>query len=242
MPRTTLAGSLVQRYHTVSNDDLVPSFPFLRLPAELRLQCYAHLLPRPTHLSLFDHQNRARKAPRTTFAILRTCRQLHDEVSKYFYDKQVLFQKLVCPFPTSIRHAIHLALDYETVAGMGARTRLYFKRLEVQVDCVPNRSVNIPPYSAVPRVEDSWGEMLKLLPSLETVVVSFPPHSRETARMLHKRRAPVNWLIDQIPDRMQLLWDFRHWQDEEGERLVAERMQLGWRGGLQHGESVLRVT
>ncbi|KAF2878007.1 hypothetical protein BDV95DRAFT_8308 [Massariosphaeria phaeospora] len=229
---TTHLGSHFQRVYAH-----VKPFPLLRLPAELRLHVYAQRLPREPHLSLFDQPNRAYKPPRLDLTILRTCHQLHDEVTKYLYRDRTLFVKAVTGGKDMVSSA-HITQNYESVAAMAPTTRLYFKTLEIQVDYQASRDVCGPRFPHALPSYDPFADTFKLLPALETVVVSFPPHgpNPSTKYRYAKRKEPVAWLIEHIPDSLQLRWDFTHWHDEAGEQMVADRMAS--RGGLQHGASV----
>lgn len=67
------------------------SSPFLRLPAELRLQIYTHALA-PTG-SLYLHSTRSKRhaiTPAISAALLRTCRQIHDEAAGILYLENVV--------------------------------------------------------------------------------------------------------------------------------------------------------
>ena len=68
----------------------VPPFRLLDLPAEVKLQAYAYVLPRQPYLNLIDMNARRHALPRYDIAALRTCRQIHNELVDHFYEDQVL--------------------------------------------------------------------------------------------------------------------------------------------------------
>ncbi|KAI4713836.1 hypothetical protein J4E89_001284 [Alternaria sp. Ai002NY15] len=69
-------------------EERVKPFPFLRLPAELRLHTYSFLLP-PGPRILLDHSRQHVTRPRLN--IMRTNRQIHNEVRKLFYGSRRMF-------------------------------------------------------------------------------------------------------------------------------------------------------
>ncbi|KAF2730891.1 hypothetical protein EJ04DRAFT_29157 [Polyplosphaeria fusca] len=83
-----LGTRLVARYHELETQ--VEPFPFFRLPAELRLHVYDHVLPRGTHFSL-EGQPALYKAPSRTVGLLRLSKDMHAEATKYLYEKHTLF-------------------------------------------------------------------------------------------------------------------------------------------------------
>ncbi|KAF2676354.1 hypothetical protein K458DRAFT_183571 [Lentithecium fluviatile CBS 122367] len=232
-------GTSLSAFFNAMNDAVKP-FPLLELPAELRLQIYSHLLPRANYLSLFGQPSRASRPPRLNLVdILRTSHQLHGEVTEYFYNNQTLLMKVVCPGPKRTCED-YWQRSHDTLAGMNPRTRQLFKQLEIQMDLLLAAH---PAYPGLPEstfyrgvIESPiFAAMLKMLPNLEAVIISFSSNVRMGAARRDRAdlwvRDALHWLIGQIPESLQLRWDFYCWSKADLGPELKEK--LAPRGEIQ---------
>lgn len=229
---------------------LVTPFPFLRLPAELRLQIYAHHLPREDHIALLHDPFRKwagkSRHPHVDLAVMRTNQQLHDEIAKYFYGQRTLFMQLARDKNGQLLSDEFISRYYETLAVMNPSTRGFFTKIELQIGLLPDQHFEARRYQHVKSVSDPMRHMLALLPNLSTFVVTF---ARRVSRPLSSRiryaehmRDTLQWLLTYIPDDAEILWDFRsnpHWFSDES---VKEEMEvqkvIESRGPMKHTTSV----
>ena len=236
----------------------VKPFPFLRLPAELRLQVYSYIVPRDGFISLSgqtvyslccgtfgDHY----KTPAADLTSLRVSRQIYTEVRKYFFDNRTLLVKTTRD--NGQMELSTLAQCYKKVARMRGETRAGFKRLEIMVDYHSPASAHGT--ISVDGIERSpLREMMDLLANLDVVLVSFPDRLTKGAMAnsraaLWLRRVPakdgrreLEWLVDQIPETMALQWDFTDFDDAPCIKAIAKKMER--RGGeIKFGKSLAEV-
>ncbi|KAG9193512.1 hypothetical protein G6011_03547 [Alternaria panax] len=87
---TNLQGAFAKLEERGRSHTIQP-FPFLRLPAELRLHVYSFLLPPERRIVL---RPRSQDVKRPRLNIMRASRQLHDEVTKYFYKNWRLYVRV----------------------------------------------------------------------------------------------------------------------------------------------------
>jgi hypothetical protein len=109
----------------------------LDLPAELRLQVYGHLLPRPTYLNPvvakhFDSRPRLPR-PRYELAALQTCRQIHNELVDYLYKDKVLVLNVFYIGKARWGFTGLSSRDRQLIFNMRKEARSAFKNLEIRV-------------------------------------------------------------------------------------------------------------
>lgn len=217
-------------------------FPFLDLPAELRLLTYTFLLPREPHLALLHQPHREHKTPRIRLDILRVSRQVHDETVKYFYEKRTLFLVAARDKASLTLSNHYLSRFYETVAAMNPRTRQLFRKLEIQIAYLSGQSTTLKAYPSVSFVADPMRDLFRLLPQLDTLVIAFGPNpfiAGENWGVIREKLETVYWLIECIPPAIRVQWDLtrafttRFKVDERPlRRIVAKR------GTVRMGESL----
>ncbi|KAH7356285.1 hypothetical protein BKA66DRAFT_248456 [Pyrenochaeta sp. MPI-SDFR-AT-0127] len=191
-------------------EDEVKPFPFLRLPAELRLLFYAHLLPREPHIALLFQPLRDHKSPRLRLDIMRVNTKLHGEVHKYLYQNRTLFMILARDGSSKTLSDEYIARNYETLARMSMRTRQLFQKLEIQIGYLANQTFTAKRYADVSSVSDPMRHIFTMLPNLQTLVISFASSSyaiRSMQRIFRELNETVVWLISYIPLSVNLVWD-----------------------------------
>ncbi|KAF1963738.1 hypothetical protein CC80DRAFT_487068 [Byssothecium circinans] len=167
-----LHTSLKARFDAL--DATVAAFPFLNLPAELRLQVYSHLFPRDTPLALAAEPIVLPKQQpvKIHLDILRTNHQLHDEVTEHFYAKRTLYITFHRSNPnTSSLCREWAALYYETVATLPPRARAFFHNVIMHTPHMysPYRKPPQRRYPEIETPENSLKEMFELLPNLSEI-------------------------------------------------------------------------
>lgn len=221
-------------------------FPFLRLPAELRLQVYSHLLPREAHIALIYTPHQNHRLPRLNMDIMHVNHQLHDEVVKYFYENRTLWMIAARDRGRPILSDEFVGRFYETVAAMNPQTRLLFKKLEIDVGILSAQTFLPRRYYGILPVTDHMRQIFALLPNLETVLFTFKRihHSvsgRGMPRFYWEREKTLQWIIDSLPQPApRIQWDFSQsspfWDDAHEQEL---RPKLEKQVGMEMGESVL---
>ncbi|KAF2134870.1 hypothetical protein P153DRAFT_362593 [Dothidotthia symphoricarpi CBS 119687] len=242
-----LCGTELYGYIQKLDRDVKP-FAFLRLPAELRLQVYSHLLPREAHIALLYTPHRNHQLSRLNLDILRVSHQLYDECVKYFYENRTLWM-MAGRDQTGTLTDEYVGRAYETLAVMNTQTRLLFKRLEIMVQVWLLPPANIPAsrrHYGIPPVSEPMRQIFALLPNLETVLFSFNPvknsmFERGMPRVYRMREDILLWVLDSMPEPApRIQWDISRsspfWNDEH-ERVL--RPKLEERTGMEMGESVL---
>jgi hypothetical protein len=100
---------------------------------------------------------------------------------------------------------------YETVAVMSAPTRLLFTKLELQVGYFSNQIFTPRRYQNVPSTAAPLQQILTLLPSLKSLVISFgvapAQMMRSNTRITEQRNDTLLWLLEHIPQGVDILWD-----------------------------------
>ncbi|KAF2821718.1 hypothetical protein CC86DRAFT_99780 [Ophiobolus disseminans] len=234
-------------------EDTATPFPFLRLPAELRLQIYAHHLPREDHIALLHRPprelHRDRKPPHINLAIMRANHQLHNEITKYFYEKRTLFIVLARDKQSRMLSDEYVSRYYETLAAMSPYTRQLFTKVEFQVGLFAEQTFEARRHVHVPSVTDPMHHVIALLPNLTTVVLTFPTTAaqRGMVRIRTKYAAQISdtldWLLSYLPNEMQLLWDLKSFPMTADPRITDEvrlRGIIESRGPVKHEDSVTR--
>lgn len=221
----------------------VKPFPFLQLPAELRLQVYAYLLPRQPHLALIYQPHHHHKPQRIRLDMMRANHQLHHEIAKHMYENRTLFLIIARDKASQTLSNEYISRFYEIIATMHPPTRHLFTTLEIQIGYLSGQAATAKRHANVPAVLDPMHHIFALLPRLHTLVVSFGPLPfipSDTYRIVRERLETVDWLIDCVPEAIDVRWDLtraftaRFKADEQPLRkLIAKR------GTVQMGGSVV---
>lgn len=188
----------------------VKPFPFLQLPAELRLHVYSYLLPREPHIALLHQPHRDHRPPRLRLDIMRANKQVHNEVVEYLYEKRTLFMIVARDRESPTLTNEYLSRYYETLASMPTQTRQHFTKLEIQIGYLSSQTFTAKRHTHVPSVSDPMSHILFLLPNLDTVVISFQSllyTSVSTHRIVRERTQTAEWLIKYIPESVNVVWD-----------------------------------
>lgn len=236
-----LCGTKLHDFYRALEDQVKP-FPFLSLPAELAIQIYSHILPREPHIALLYQPTREHKPPRVRLDIMSTNKQLHGEVSKYFYEKRTLFMLLARDKNSQMLSNEYMSRYYETLAVMNFETRSLFTRLEVMVAHFSEQTFRPRQYQLVKSVVDPMQQIVELLPNLATVVIALGPTPvrpiQALVRVVQQRNETLEWFLKYVPPHIEILWE----QDtipELGIKGSPELMDMiGDRGSLMKGESV----
>lgn len=218
-------------------------FPFLKLSAELALHVYSYLLPREEHIALIFQPTREHKPPRIRLDIMRTNRQIHDEVRKYFYGNRTLFMLAARDKGSLMLSNEYISRYYETLAVMNPQTRMLFNRLEVMVGNLANQRFQPRQYQFVPPVPDPMGHVIQLLPKLTTVTFVIGPTPLRPIKAVvinsMQRNDTLEWLLGHIPQHMEILWEQTTVPEpnDKWDESVLWNMMLE-RGSLIQGTSV----
>lgn len=217
--------------------------PFLKLSAELALHVYSYLLPREPHIALMFQPTREHKPPRIRLDIMRTNRQIHDEVRKYFYENRTLFVLAARDKGSLMLSNEYMSRYYETLAVMNPQTRMLFNRLEVMVGNLANQSFQPRRYQYVPPVADPIGHVIQLLPNITTVTIAIGPTPLRPIKAVvinsMQRNDTLEWLLHHIPQHMEILWEQTTvpLPNDKWDEPVLWNMMLE-RGSFIHGTSV----
>lgn len=222
----------------------VQPFPFLSLPAELRIRVYSLLVPDRAHVSWdFLTQGDSPPTHSTVHNLLNlvcTSRQIYDEVTHQYYQHKTLLIEtsgINLGQDQYYRHAV----TYAFLAALPPRTRAFFKTLEIRLTSsfFADMKWKTAPPGFGPWPEDSFSAALLLLPNLEAIHFSFAKVldyrvSNYWRNSLHiesvRLESTLNWMIDRIPNHVQLRWSFLSWQLD---RLSDElKMKVESRGGF----------
>jgi hypothetical protein len=143
---------------------------------------------------------------------MRTNRQLHAEVKKYFYQNRTLCILAAHDGGREILSKLYMSKYYETLAVMDPQTRLFFTKLDIQIKPLFPDTIDVTArrHSHVPVVTDPMRQILTLLPNLATIVlslgqVSFLPRATRTY-VSGQRIDTLKWLLECIPCKVQVLW------------------------------------
>ena len=189
-------------------------FPFLQLPAELRLNVYSHLLPREAHLAIVDQPLRDHKPPRISLSFMRTSRRIHDEVAKYFYERRTLFMIVVRDEGEPTLCDEFLSRYHETVAMMRPQTRQLFVDMEIQLGGDIKLGGHREAISSRPRrcgtkspgARPMMRHIFSLLPNLSTVTFSFLQSPRVFIRGCGLREQTLEWVLHHVPSEAEVRW------------------------------------
>lgn len=130
----SLMGTSLAPHYDAFISQVAP-FPFLRLPPELRRYVYEYACPRPCWFPISHKTGKPAKNtyPERDLSLFSVSRQLHDEVTEYFYRSQVLHLRA---------NNIHLSKKgllkslftlNDTLTTMNPRIFSYFHKLELQL-------------------------------------------------------------------------------------------------------------
>ncbi|KAF1840245.1 uncharacterized protein K460DRAFT_371451 [Cucurbitaria berberidis CBS 394.84] len=186
-----------------SLEDQVKPFPFLQLPAELRLHVYSHLLPRKPYISLPSLPQLNDRAP-LRLDIMRASNQLHNEVAKYWYEKRTLFMVVARDVPK------YMSQYDKTLARMPPQTRQLFNKIEIQVGYDATHSFAPSRYTEIRSFSDCMRHILALIPNLDVAVISFQDTGYTLAPTFHITKGTTEiaqWLVKIIPRSVQIHWD-----------------------------------
>ncbi|OAL43854.1 hypothetical protein IQ07DRAFT_592659 [Pyrenochaeta sp. DS3sAY3a] len=194
-------------------EDKVKPFPFLRLPAELRLQVYAEFLPREAHVALLAQPLRDHRPPRLDLQIMRVNTQLHDEVQKFLYSNRTLFIVVARDRESLTLSNEFAARSYETLARMAPKTRELFTGLEIQIGYLAHQTFTSKHYVDIDAVPDPFPHMFSLLPNIKSLLFSFcsSPYAKiRPPRIFREYYQTLEWLFPYIPPSIEIRWDFKH--------------------------------
>jgi hypothetical protein len=175
---------------------------------------------------------------------MRTNKQLHKEVTKYFYENRVLFLLVARDSKGSqLLSDEYLSRYYETLAVMNPQTRCLFTKLEVMVAHFSEQTFAPRQYQHVPSVADPMQQVIALLPNLATVVLSLGPTPlrplRAQVRVAMQRNETLEWLLAYIPAHVEILWDKKtvpvsedKWPESKLWDIISDR------GSPMHGVSI----
>ncbi|KAF2478339.1 uncharacterized protein BDR25DRAFT_365519 [Lindgomyces ingoldianus] len=215
----------------------VKRFPFLQLPAELRIHIYSYCLPRAPYVSIYDDPTTSYKPPKPNLNLLSVSRQIHAEATKHSYENRILFLKLVRGPNLQPVSVLPLSRAYQTATRMSLDMRNYFKNLEIQI--AYNATQPLPRQWGLHETEISLPRLLELFPHLESVLVSFPhPPVIMNSRLHETATRTAEWVAEHTPASIQLFWDFEGFEHWDAKKRIAKLM--GGRRGIQLGHSVLK--
>jgi hypothetical protein len=142
---------------------------------------------------------------------MRTNKQIHREVTKYFYENRVLFMLAARDKSSQMLSNEYMSRYYETLAVMSPQTRRLFTKVEVMVAHFSEQTFTPRRYQHVPSVADPMQHALALLPNLATVVISLGPTPlrplKALMRVALQRNQTLEWLLAYIPGHVEILWD-----------------------------------
>jgi hypothetical protein len=142
---------------------------------------------------------------------MRTNKQIHAEVTKYFYENRVLFMLVARDKDSKTLSDEYMSRYGETLAVMSPQTRRLFTKLEIMVAHFSEQTFTPRQYQQVPPGTDPLQYALALLPNLATLVISFGPTPlrplRAQVRVAMQRNQTLAWLLPYIPGHVEILWD-----------------------------------
>lgn len=231
-------GSLLVESAHYSNHCQVKPFPFLRLPAELRLHVYDYLLPHSNYIHMSSRKYpKGDKSLPENLGVMRVSKNIHDEVAKHCFDQRILLFK-ACRIPqigtTRECFTTQTAEDYaERIMSIGPMVKRRLTRLEIQV--LPTEESHHQSLRDSSMLADKipLRQICKALPNLESILFSYPKpdpksfalfqamgarvlHNKEDSPYNHNRRVTLEWIHEQmwLPKRgLRILWDLTYFRD-----------------------------
>lgn len=173
---------------------------------------------------------------------MSTNKQLHNEVTKYFYENRTLFMLLARDKNSQMLSNEYVSRYYETLAVMNSETRSLFTKLEVTVAHFSEQTFKPRQYQLVKSVADPMQHIIALLPNLATIIITLGPTParpiKALVRVAQQRNETLEWLLRYIPPHVEIMWE----QDTIPEREIWGSPQLmdiiGDRGSIMQGASV----
>lgn len=138
-------------------------------------------------------------------------KQLHAEVSKYFYEKRTLFMLLARDKNSQMLSNEYILRYYETLAVMNTETRALFTKLEVMVAHFSEQTFKPRQYQLVKSVTDPMQQIIQLLPNLTSVVIALGPTParpmQALLRVAQQRNETLEWFLERVPLHIEVLWE-----------------------------------
>ena len=221
-----------------SNRCQVKPFPFLRLPAELRLHVYNYLVPHSNyiHISSRKYPKGDRSLPER-LGIMRVSKTIHDEVAKHCFDQCILLFK-ACRIPqigtTRECFTTQTAEDYaQRIMSISPAVKRRLTRLEIQVLPTEESRQQSLRDSFMLADKTSLRQICDSLPNLESILFSYPKPDPKSfalfqamgARVLrykedspynHNRKVTLEWIREQMwlpVGGLHILWDLTYFRD-----------------------------
>jgi hypothetical protein len=102
---------------------------------------------------------------------------------------------------------------HRVMALMNPQTLLLFTDLEIQIGYLADQQDTPRQWGEVYQTTEPMRQMLTLLPNLNTVIVSFARyrpvyHAGYSPGLSRQTRETVEWLLDNIPREMNVVWDW----------------------------------
>lgn len=233
-------GTALFRVLNESNYAEVKSLPFLRLPYELRLQVYECLIPHLAYIPMSSRKyTRTDRSLPENLAIMRTNKQIHDEVDKHCFDRHVLLLKAsrVTGLASTQNHfACDTSEDYADRYTSIARSKIRHRITQLEIQILPTEE------SLEDSLRGSWSmadkvslrQICSVLPNLESILFSYPKPDPRSIALIdelwksvkpHMKGSPCNrnrkvtlewisnqlWLTAGVPPR--ILWDLTYFRE-----------------------------
>lgn len=225
---------------------LVHSFPFLKLPTELRLQVYDYLVPYHSAYIPMD----SRKFPRydgskpERLDILRVCKTIHDEVMKQSFDQRVLLFR-ACRTSRKLNpegcFTTETTEEYaRRITSINPEVRRRLTRLEIRI--LPTREERQQALRDSLSLADniSLRHICNSLPNLESILFSYErpdPKVLHQVRILwgmpiyaakpsynyaynHNMKVTLEWIREQLwlpVGGPRMLWDLTYFREPGGD-------------------------
>jgi hypothetical protein len=143
---------------------------------------------------------------------MRTNRQLHAEVTKYYYENRILHILATHDKDRELLSNSHMFTYYEELAVMNPQTRALFTKLDIMI--IPLyldvQDVRKQRHPHVTSVADPMRHTFALLPNLTTIVISLGPYPLRIRRSIdyykRQRIMTLEWLLQRAPRGVQVAW------------------------------------